>query len=152
MPGFSISQHFKYTGLSQATESFWISTRGSWIDLNMSENARIFKTNLILISVVSLRLQLDILEECTKKNLHCFCEVLYWRCLTGLGIWFRAWRKHGWEYSFPSKYALVLCIPGFWICQDSQHTTALNIWGLWNTRVGNIRSLWVYWCYTGPWM
>ena len=74
MPLFSISQNFKYTGLTQAVESLWISKHGSWIDLNMSKNARIFKTNLVLISVVSQRSQFDILEKSSKKNLHCFLK------------------------------------------------------------------------------
>ena len=38
-----------------------------------------------------------------------------------------------WEYGPTCKYARVLCIAKFWIWQDSQHTSALNIWGLWNT-------------------
>ena len=67
MPLISISQNFKYTGLTQATKSLWIPKHGSWIDLNMSENVRIFKINMILISVVSLRLQLDILEKMQKR-------------------------------------------------------------------------------------
>ena len=131
MPLFPISQNFKYTGLTQATESLWISKHGSWIDLNMSENAGIFKINLIRISVVSLRSQFDILEKNPEKNLHFFCKMLYWRCLTGLRIWFGAWIYHGWEYDYASKYAKVLYIPGFWLCQDSQHTSGVNIWGLW---------------------
>ena len=97
----------------------------------MFENARIFNTNLIIISVVSLRSQFDILEKSAKKNMHCFCKMLYWRCLTGLGIWFAAWIWHGWEYGSPSKYARIFYIPGFSICHHSQHTSALNIWGLW---------------------
>ena len=90
MPGFWICQGFEYTGLTQATEPAWMSKHGSWLDLIMSENARIFNTNLILISVVSLRSKFDILEKSAKSNMHCFCKMLYWRCLTGLGIWFTA--------------------------------------------------------------
>ena len=72
MPLFSISQNFRYTGLTQATESLSISKHGSWIDINLCENARIFKINLSLISVVSLRLQFDILEKKCKKEFALF--------------------------------------------------------------------------------
>ena len=74
MPLFSISQNFKYTGLTQATKSLWTSKPGSWIDLNMFENARMFNTDLILISVVSIRSQFDILEKSATKKLDCFLK------------------------------------------------------------------------------
>ena len=99
----------------------------------MSKKSRIFNTNLILISVVSLRWQFHILEKSAKNNFHCFCKMLYWSCLRGLGIWLRTWRYERSEYGCASKYARVFYLPGLftWICQVSQHTSALNIWGLW---------------------
>ena len=98
----------------------------------MSKKSRIFNTNLILISVVSLRWQFHILEKSAKNNFHCFCKMLYWSCLRGLGIWLRTWRYERSEYGCASKYARVFYLPGLftWICQVSQHTNALNIWGL----------------------
>ena len=91
MPGFWTCQGFEYPGLTQATEPAQMSKHVSWLDLILSKNLRIFNTNLILISVVSLRSKFDILEKSAKKNLHSFYKMLYWRCLTGLGIWFTAW-------------------------------------------------------------
>ena len=48
----------------------------------MSKNAKMLNTNLILLRVVSARLQYAIFEKGAKKNLHWFCKTLYRRCLT----------------------------------------------------------------------
>ena len=116
--------------------------------LIMSENARILNTNLILLRVVSLRSQFVLFEKSAKKSLHCFCKTLYCWCLARWWICFRYSIYQSGEYGSASKYASVLYIPRFWICQDSQHTKVLNISGLRITTVLNIPGFWIYYGYS----
>ena len=154
------SEYARVLNLSE----FWISwvSPGHWIWLNvqawilnrfnMSKNARIFNTNLILILVVSLRSQFDILEKSAKTNLHCFLK----RSIRD------SW--HGQKYASENEYSkvenmgLFLNMPGFSIYQGSEYARILNVpvllifEGCEYTIVPIMRGFSIYWICTDLWM
>ena len=82
---------------------------------------RMLNTNLTLLRPVSLRSQLAVFENKARKNLHYFVK----QFMTD------AWQscEHAWgpEYTSVLDMALILNMPGFWICKGSEYTKITQV-------------------------